>query len=174
LSKHLPSLAARAAVGAAVTAFAAVLPTTSPTPAPGVPFTRTAPVVSTPVTPVAVVTPTRAAMRLSAMTTALSKIGSRYRYGAAGPTAFDCSGLVRWSFARAGILLPRTSRAQSLVGTPVSKADLQPGDLVFFYTPVSHVAVYIGGGKVVHASTASSPVKISSLSGMPFHSARRV
>jgi cell wall-associated NlpC family hydrolase len=111
---------------------------------------------------------------LKAMEAALSKLGSPYRYGAAGPSAFDCSGLMKWSFAQAGIVLPRTSRAQSTVGTPVSKANLQPGDLVFFYSPVSHVAMYIGGGKVVHASTSSSPVKISNLSAMPFHNARRV
>jgi cell wall-associated NlpC family hydrolase len=60
------------------------------------------------------------------------------------------------------------------VGTPVAKGNLQPGDLVFFYRPVSHVAIYIGDGKVVHASTAGSPVKISALGGMPFATARRI
>lgn len=180
MPKHLPAFAARAAVVATVTtaaAFAAVLPATIPAAAPAATITRTAspvPVVSTPVAKVAVAAPTRAAVRLSAMNTALAKLGSPYRYGAAGPNAFDCSGLVKWSFAQAGIVLPRTSRAQSTVGTPVAKANLQPGDLVFFYSPVSHVAIYIGGGKVVHASTSSSPVKISNLSAMPFHNARRV
>ncbi len=178
MPKHLPAFAVRAAVVATVTtaaAFAAVLPATIPAAAPAASIqTATIPVVSAPVARVAVAAPTRAAVRLSAMNTALAKLGSPYRYGAAGPNAFDCSGLVKWSFAQAGIVLPRTSLAQSTVGTPVAKADLQPGDLVFFYTPVSHVAIYIGGGQVVHASTSSSPVKISNLSGMPFHNARRV
>jgi len=158
--------------------LAAVLPATIPAAAPAATITQTAsvpvPVVSTPVVPVALAAPTRSAMRLSALNSALNKIGSPYRWGAAGPSAFDCSGLVTWSFAQAGIPMPRTSRAQSTVGTPVAEADLQPGDLVFFYSPVSHVAIYIGGGKVVHASTSSSPVKISNLSTMPFHNARRV
>ena len=178
MPKHLPAFAVRAAVVATVTtaaAFAAVLPATIPAAAPAASIqTATIPVVSAPVARVAVAAPTRAAVRRSAMNTALAKLGSPYRYGAAGPNAFDCSGLVKWSFAQAGIVLPRTSLAQSTVGTPVAKADLQPGDLVFFYTPVSHVAIYIGGGQVVHASTSSSPVKISNLSGMPFHNARRV
>jgi cell wall-associated NlpC family hydrolase len=180
--KYLPAFAARAAVVATVTtaaAFTAVLPATIPAAAPAATQNLQAsptavPVVRVPVAPVALTAPSRASLRLSALDTALGKIGSPYRYGAAGPNAFDCSGLVKWSFAKAGIPLPRTSRAQSTVGTPVSKADLRPGDLVFFYSPVSHVAIYIGGGKVVHASTSSSPVKISNLSAMPFHNARRV
>jgi cell wall-associated NlpC family hydrolase len=110
----------------------------------------------------------------SALKAAMSKIGSPYRWGATGPSAFDCSGLVSWSFKQAGISLPRTSRAMSQVGRPVSKADLRPGDLVFFYKPVSHVAIYIGNGKVVHASTEGVPVKIADMSRMPFNSARRI
>ncbi|NMI02056.1 NlpC/P60 family protein, partial [Pseudonocardia acidicola] len=112
--------------------------------------------------------------RASAVQNALGKLGAPYRWGATGPSAFDCSGLVKWAFAGTGISLPRTSRAMSAVGTPVSKADLRPGDLVFFYRPVSHVAIYIGNGKVVHASTAGQPVKISDMNRMPFNSARRV
>ncbi|MCW2717331.1 MAG: peptidoglycan DL-endopeptidase CwlO [Pseudonocardiales bacterium] len=194
MPKHLPALAARAAVVATITtaaAFAAVLPSTTMAAAPAAapaqsvsipsvflpqaPAPAVAPVVSTPVAPAALATPAApGALTLSAMKVALGKIGSPYRWGAAGPNAFDCSGLVKYSFAQMGISLPRTSRAMSRIGTPVSKANLRPGDLVFFYTPVSHVAIYIGGGKVVHASTSSSPVKISNLSAMPFHNARRV
>jgi cell wall-associated NlpC family hydrolase len=62
----------------------------------------------------------------------------------------------------------------SKVGTPVSRDQLQPGDLVFFYKPVSHVGIYLGGGKILHASTRKSPVKISDMSRMKFNSARRV
>ena len=112
--------------------------------------------------------------RSSAMANAMSKLGAAYRWGATGPSAFDCSGLVYWSYRQVGMTLPRTSSAQSRVGAPVSRDALQPGDLVFFYRPVSHVAIYIGNGRVVHASTAGSPVKISNLNDMPFATARRI
>ena len=115
-----------------------------------------------------------AGRRGSAMSIAMGKLGAPYRWGAAGPGAFDCSGLVYWSYRQTGTTLPRSSSAQSRVGTPVSKGALQPGDLVFFYRPVSHVAIYIGGGRVVHASTAGKPVKISNLNDMPFATARRI
>ncbi|GEL22988.1 hypothetical protein PSU4_19420 [Pseudonocardia sulfidoxydans NBRC 16205] len=126
----------------------------------------TAPVVETAVKP--------AASSKSVLSIVMSKLGAPYRYGSAGPSAFDCSGLMYWAFKQAGVTIPRTSRAQSTFGTPVSKANLQPGDLVFFYKPVSHVAMYIGNGKVVHASTAGQPVKISTLASMPFSGARRI
>ncbi len=181
---HLPALAARAAVVATTTAAAAlltVLPASTVAAAPAAPApvsARAAAPVAVPVTPAAAVAPAPAAVptatTTSAMNNALSKIGSPYRYGAAGPTAFDCSGLVNWAFRGAGVALPRTSRAQSAVGTPVAKADLRPGDLVFFYRPVSHVGIYIGDGKIVHASNRKSPVKISDINRMPFNSARRV
>jgi cell wall-associated NlpC family hydrolase len=109
-----------------------------------------------------------------AVSHAMSKLGAPYRWGATGPFAFDCSGLVSWAYKKVGVSLPRTSRAMSRVGTPVSKSALRPGDLVFFYTPVSHVGIYIGGGKVVNASQPGTPVKVSNVSGMPFNSARRV
>ena len=85
------------------------------------------------------------------------------RRGAAGPDAFDCSGLTMFAFAAAGVTLPHSSRAQSQLGTPVSRADLQPGDLVFFYSPISHVGIYIGGGMMVHARTYGSPVAVTSV-----------
>lgn len=115
-----------------------------------------------------------AGRRGSAMAMAMGKLGSPYRWGAAGPGVFDCSGLVYWSYRQTGLTLPRSSRAQSQVGTAVSKGALQPGDLVFFYRPVSHVAIYIGNGRVVDASTSGKPVKISNLNDMPFTSARRI
>ena len=87
-----------------------------------------------------------AGRRGSAMSIAMGKLGAPYRWGAAGPGAFDCSGLVYWSYRQTGMTLPRSSSAQSRVGAAVSKGALQPGDLVFFYRPVSHVAIYIGGG----------------------------
>ncbi|GAA1827784.1 hypothetical protein GCM10009772_01940 [Pseudonocardia alni subsp. carboxydivorans] len=115
-----------------------------------------------------------AAARSGAMSTAMAQLGKPYRWGATGPSAFDCSGLVHYAFSKAGKDLPRTSRAQAQVGTPVSKSNLKPGDLVFFYSPVSHVGIYIGGGQIVHASTSGQPVKISDIDRMPFNSARRV
>lgn len=170
--QHLPALATRAAIVAtstAAVALLAVVPAATAAPAPSAPPTA----LTTAVRPVALAVPT-VAPSSAAMNAALSKLGARYRWGAAGPDAFDCSGLVSWSFAQAGVSLPRTSRAMSRVGMPVARADLQPGDMVFFYRPVSHVGIYIGDGKIVHASSRKNPVKISELSRMPFHSARRV
>ncbi len=114
------------------------------------------------------------AVRASALRAALSKLGAPYVWGASGPSAFDCSGLVQWAFRQEGVALPRVAAAQAGVGTPVSRADLQPGDLVFFYAPISHVGIYVGNGQIVHASTAGSPVKITSIAWMPFAAARRI
>jgi cell wall-associated NlpC family hydrolase len=111
----------------------------------------------------------------TAVNTALAQVGDRYVYGATGPNSFDCSGLTTFSYKAAGISLPRTSKAQSGFGAPVSKANLQPGDLVFFYSPVSHVAMYIGNGQIVHALNASKPVQVMKLDSMPSYAgARRV
>ena len=99
-----------------------------------------------------------------AVAAALSKVGGRYVYGAAGPDAFDCSGLTSWAWAQAGVSIPRTSSEQgNLPSVPLS--ELQPGDLVTYYSPVSHVAMYIGNGQVVHASTESKPILITSVTG---------
>jgi cell wall-associated NlpC family hydrolase/uncharacterized coiled-coil protein SlyX len=91
-----------------------------------------------------------------------SFIGYPYVWGATGPNAFDCSGLVQYVFARFGIQLPRTSFAQYGVGVSVSKSDLRPGDLVFFSTDgagASHVGIYVGGGCMVSAQSPRSGVK---------------
>jgi cell wall-associated NlpC family hydrolase len=184
------ALAGRAAVVAGSTAAAAVLtllpaaPTAIPATPPAAPIvTVTTPVVRLAVTEPAAVTlnlqaataaAAPAAVRTAALQKALGKIGARYRYGAAGPNAFDCSGLVTWAYRNSGKGLPRSSRAMAHVGTPVSKSALQPGDLVFFYRGPSHVAIYVGNGKVVHASTPRHPVRIADLNSMPFNSARRV
>jgi cell wall-associated NlpC family hydrolase len=111
----------------------------------------------------------------TAVDTALAHIGDPYSWGAAGPNAFDCSGLTQYAFAAAGVALPHSSRAQSGLGVPVAYADLRPGDLVFFYSPVSHVAMYIGNGQIVHASTYGRPVQVVNLAAMPkFAGARRI
>ncbi|BBG03189.1 MULTISPECIES: C40 family peptidase [Pseudonocardia] len=112
---------------------------------------------------------------IQALTTAKTALGAPYKWGATGPSAFDCSGLMVWAFEQAGIDLPRTSSAQSQMGgQSVSKSELKPGDMVFFYSPVSHVGIYAGNGKILHASTSGEPVKYSDVDAMPFHNAIRV
>jgi peptidoglycan DL-endopeptidase CwlO len=106
--------------------------------------------------------------------TALDQVGKPYVYGSAGPNGFDCSGLTMFSYAAAGIALPHSSKAQSEMGVPVSRADLQPGDLVYFYSPVSHVALYIGNGMMVHARTYGKPVAVTSVDMAGYAGARRV
>jgi cell wall-associated NlpC family hydrolase len=183
------ALSRRAAVVAGSAAAAALFATVPPAPAssPAAPPASPTVAVTTPVVklaatrpaaitlnPQAVAAAAPAAVRTSAMQKALGKVGSKYRYGASGPNAFDCSGLVSWAFKNSGKSLPRTSRAMSRVGTSVSKSALQPGDLVFFYGGPSHVGIYVGNGKIVHASNPRHPVRVADMKSMPFHSARRV
>ena len=98
---------------------------------------------------------------------AYSKLGSPYVWGAEGPNTFDCSGLTSYVFRNAaGVSLPRTSGSQYGVGTSVSKANLQPGDLVFFSTGgggISHVGIYVGGGQMIHAPQSGDVVKVSNI-----------
>jgi len=95
---------------------------------------------------------------------ALSKLGSPYKYGAAGPDSFDCSGFTMWCYAQVGVSLPHSSRAQINSGQRVSKANLKPGDLVFFgQSRIHHVGLYIGGGNFVHSPHTGDVVKITSL-----------
>ncbi len=109
-----------------------------------------------------------------AVAAALSKVGSRYVYATSGPNTFDCSGLTSFAWRQAGVTLSRSSRTQLSQGTKVSKSNLQPGDLVFYYSPVSHVGLYIGNGKIVHAANPRSGVNTTSLDSMPFAGAVRV
>jgi cell wall-associated NlpC family hydrolase len=101
-----------------------------------------------------------------AVDTALAQAGDPYVWGAGGPDAFDCSGLTQYAYAAAGISLPHSSRMQAIMGSAVSRSQLQPGDLVFYFSPVSHVAMYIGNGQMVHASTSSQPVKVVDVDSM--------
>jgi cell wall-associated NlpC family hydrolase len=98
-----------------------------------------------------------------AIEVALSKVGSRYAMGGSGPDVFDCSGLTSYAYAAAGVMLPHSSRAQSTLGQRVERSALQPGDLVFYYTPISHVALYIGNGMIVHARTYGVPLSVTSV-----------
>lgn len=95
-----------------------------------------------------------------AVDTALAQLGKPYQWGGNGPGSFDCSGLTTYAWRAAGVSLPRSSRAQYGATTRVSRANLQPGDLVFYHQPISHVAMYIGGGRVVEAPNAGNVVRI--------------
>ena len=104
---------------------------------------------------------------------ALAQVGDAYVWGAAGPNAFDCSGLTMMAYAQAGVGLPHSSRAQYSSGRHVSRSELQPGDLVFYYSPISHVGIYLGNGLIVHAANPGAGVKVSSVDEMPFAGAVR-
>lgn len=92
------------------------------------------------------------------ITLAKGKLGSKYVWGATGPTKFDCSGFTSWLYKQVGITIPRTSRDQGKAGTYVAKSNLQPGDLIFFNKPISHVGLYIGDGQMIHASNPTRGV----------------
>ncbi len=104
---------------------------------------------------------------------AMAQVGDAYVYGAAGPSAFDCSGLTMMAWAQAGVSLPHSSSAQYSSGPQVAASDLQPGDLVFYYSPISHVGMYIGNGMIVHAANPGSGVTTAGLYSMPFTGAVR-
>ncbi len=110
-----------------------------------------------------------------AVSAALSKVGSSYVWGTSGPSTFDCSGLTSWAYRQVGISLPRSSSTQySSVGRRVSASEIQPGDLVFYYSPVSHVGMYIGNGRIVHAANPRTGVNTTGLHSMPLVGVRRV
>lgn len=108
-----------------------------------------------------------------AMQAALTRIGSPYSWGAEGPGAFDCSGLVKWAFQQAGISLPHSSYAQAAGGQAVSTDQMQPGDVVSYYSDASHVGIYIGDGMMVHASTFGKPVVVAPVNNAPIYNVRR-
>lgn len=110
---------------------------------------------------------------MKALESAMTKIGAPYSWGATGPDAFDCSGLVVWSYAQQGKSIPRTSQAQMAGGMPVSREDLQPGDVVGFYPGATHVGIYAGDGKIIHASDYGIPLQVVNMDSMPYHGARR-
>ena len=120
-----------------------------------------------------VVPPSGAAGGARVVQAAMSRIGSPYSWGASGPGAFDCSGLIKWAFLQEGKSLPRSSQALAAGGQPVAIESLQPGDIVTFYSDASHAGIYIGDGNMVHASTYGTPVKVAPISSAPIYNARR-
>jgi peptidoglycan DL-endopeptidase CwlO len=109
-----------------------------------------------------------------AVQAALTQVGAPYSWGGAAPGGFDCSGLVMWAFQQAGIALPHSSQALAHGGQPVSLSDLQPGDVLTFYSDASHAGLYIGDGLMVHSSTFGVPVRVVPMnSSGPIYDARR-
>lgn len=121
-------------------------------------------------------TPAASSGAAAAVAFARAQVGKAYVMGAEGPDAYDCSGLTMAAWRQAGVSLPRTSSEQAGVGVQVSLADIQPGDLVIFYSGASHVGIYVGGGMLVDAANPRKGVRLISLSNswMPIHSIRRV
>jgi len=109
----------------------------------------------------------------AAVSYAMAQVGDAYSYGATGPDAYDCSGLTMASWAQAGVALPHSSSAQYSSGPQVPASALQPGDLVFYYSPISHVGMYIGNGMIVHAANPSTGVQVTGLYSMPYSGAVR-
>ncbi|WP_436773955.1 NlpC/P60 family protein [Yinghuangia sp. YIM S09857] len=102
----------------------------------------------------------------AAVAAAASKIGKPYVYGATGPNSFDCSGLTGWAWKQAGVSLPRTSQAQAGAGRSVPVDQIQPGDLVIYYSGMSHVGIYAGGGQIIHAPKPGTNVRYAPLHSM--------
>lgn len=109
----------------------------------------------------------------TAVQAALTRIGSPYVWAAAGPGAFDCSGLVQWAFQQAGVFLPHSSYALAAGGQPVSMDQMQPGDVITYYSDASHVGIYVGDGMMVHASTYGVPVAVAPVHNAPIYNVRR-
>ncbi|WP_370092976.1 NlpC/P60 family protein [Streptacidiphilus sp. MAP12-20] len=104
---------------------------------------------------------------------ARAQLGKPYVWGATGPGSYDCSGLIQAAWAAAGVGLPRTTYEQINAGRRVSTADLQPGDLVFYYSGVSHVGMYVGGGMIIHAPHPGASVEYAPVGEMPIVGAVR-
>ncbi len=133
----------------------------------------TSPAPAAPAAPAAPPVPAGSGGAAAAVQFARAQVGDVYVYGAAGPDAYDCSGLTMLAWAQGGVALPHSSSAQMASGTPVSPSALAPGDLVFYYSPVSHVGIYAGGGMVVHAANPSTGVRMDPVGSMPISGAVR-
>ncbi|SEE35633.1 C40 family peptidase [Streptomyces sp. 2314.4] len=108
-----------------------------------------------------------------AVSFAYAALGKPYVWGATGPSGYDCSGLTQAAWKSGGVALPRTTYTQVSSGPRIDRSQLAPGDLVFFYSGISHVGLYIGGGKMIHAPHPGAPVRIAPIDQMPFAAATR-
>jgi peptidoglycan DL-endopeptidase CwlO len=116
---------------------------------------------------------TYAAKAAKAIAFAKAQLGKPYVWGATGPNSYDCSGLTQAAWAAAGVTLPRTTWDQVKVGTRVSISDLEPGDLIFYYSDISHVAMYIGNGQMIQAPHTGAVIDIQPITEMPIYGATR-
>lgn len=104
---------------------------------------------------------------------AMTRVGAPYAWAATGPDAFDCSGLVVWAFHQAGLSLPHSSQALASGGLPVALDQMRPGDVISLFPDASHVGIYVGDGRMVHAQFEGLPVIVESLRGAPINNVRR-
>jgi peptidoglycan DL-endopeptidase CwlO len=109
----------------------------------------------------------------TAIRTACAQVGKPYVWGATGPNSFDCSGLTQYAYRAAGISLTHFTGAQWNEGKAISRSDARPGDLVFFFSDLHHVGLYLGNNQMVHAPRAGKPVNVSSITTMPVAGFRR-
>ena len=107
------------------------------------------------------------------MAFAKKQLGKPYLFAAEGPDAYDCSGLVQAAYKSVGVSLPRLADDQLEVGRKISRSELRPGDLVGYYHPTSHIAIYVGNGKVIHAPRPGKSVQIVPLDYMPYNFSNR-
>ena len=99
-----------------------------------------------------------------AVNAAMGQLGVPYRFAAESPgVAFDCSGLTKYAWGQAGVYLPHQSAAQYASIPHISQSEIQPGDLIFYKTPIGHVAIYIGGGSMIHAPRTGDVVKVAAV-----------
>jgi cell wall-associated NlpC family hydrolase len=118
--------------------------------------------------------PTANTVGAQALQAAISRLGDPYVWGAAGPSQFDCSGLVMWAYAQVGIALPHYTGSQWNSGVHVSRNDLEPGDLIFFFPNISHVGMYIGNGMMINAPNFGEDVKVEPVFWNSFIGAVRI
>ncbi|MEU6533170.1 NlpC/P60 family protein [Streptomyces sp. NPDC046928] len=110
----------------------------------------------------------------AAVAAAQSALGRPYVWGANGPSGFDCSGLIQWSYAQAGVALPRTSQGQRYAGRQVPLSEARPGDIVTYRSDASHVGMYMGNGQVIHAPYPGAPVRYDPVGMIPGATVTRV
>jgi cell wall-associated NlpC family hydrolase len=152
--------AERAAAERAATLAAASPPAATPAAGPAAPSTASA-------APAAPVQPTAPAVRggvAAVLAEAQAQLGVPYRWAGSTPaTGFDCSGFTAWSWAAGGVQLPHSSRAQRNSTTPITADQLQPGDLVFYGSPINHVGIYAGNGQIIHAPSSGKTVEFKNM-----------